>query len=457
MVAYGAAADRAPSVKVSYLTSSQYGGVVLHFFQTVEAVAQRIDNVHRQRRTFALVDPSDYSSDVHSGVTRCVAVSKIEQVSLPSDQVKVLHGPFTEFDVLCQGSSMLDFIRTIGALYSPHVPGNKMILLRLDAGADLDAQEKAVRCVVYNGQLPAAAAPAPQLPVEQPAGPATPNPKQGLVKSGDPEPLIAPQRLPAQPQPQPPRVFAPGKQQHSAAGGVPAPPPVSYAQLTDASPLREAPPDQPQSVTHVQLPVPQQPAPALAAGGDDLRARLEQLEQQLEIRTQSQKLTEDALNKEIVHLRGEIHNANVQTGGRGAWGMPEEPPQPSTARAPGTRQAAPPPGPPPSWLEPVRGSTQRGGAVQGTGDAGMARSDSLFNHPVPTNAPSGGVFNTASMVQRALPASHPYLPHSQGASVGRNPPPGHAAQYPNTSYSHPPGQGHAQPQPQPPRDSIWGF
>eukprot|EP01059_Diplonema_ambulator_P020393 TRINITY_DN34170_c0_g1_i1.p1 TRINITY_DN34170_c0_g1~~TRINITY_DN34170_c0_g1_i1.p1 ORF type:complete len:407 (+),score=93.29 TRINITY_DN34170_c0_g1_i1:47-1222(+) len=162
------------SVKVSYLTSSQYNGLVMHYFQTVESVAQRIDNVHRQRRTFAIVDPHDYSSDIHLGVTRCVMVSKIEEITLPTSEMKVLLGPFTEFDVLCQGSSMLDFIRTIGALYSPNAPGNKMILLQLQEGQQ---QQKSVRCTLYTGDIQAVVprnAPSVHRAPSQPAPPPPP-------------------------------------------------------------------------------------------------------------------------------------------------------------------------------------------------------------------------------------------------------------------------------------------
>eukprot|EP00754_Rhynchopus_humris_P003579 Rhum_TRINITY_DN11885_c1_g1::Rhum_TRINITY_DN11885_c1_g1_i1::g.47600::m.47600 len=165
-------ANTKDAVKVSYLVSSQFAGAVVHFFQTVESAQQGIDNVHRQRRTFGLVDQYDYSADIHTGVTRCVMVSKIEEVSLPSRDMRVLLGPFTEFDVLCQGSSMLDFIRTVGALYSPHAPGNPMILLQLEdkhqkALYSNSSQStppavpmKSVRCRVFRGKLGGDAAPA---------------------------------------------------------------------------------------------------------------------------------------------------------------------------------------------------------------------------------------------------------------------------------------------------------
>ncbi|KAJ9461731.1 hypothetical protein DIPPA_19470 [Diplonema papillatum] len=134
------------TVKVSYLTSSQFNSTVIHFFQTVDNLARSIDNVHRQRRTFAIADDRDYSSDIHVGVTRCVMISKIEEVSLSEDAMRALLGPFTEFDVLCQGSSLLDFIRTVGALYSPHAPGAKLVLLALD---DAQQQMRSVRCHLY--------------------------------------------------------------------------------------------------------------------------------------------------------------------------------------------------------------------------------------------------------------------------------------------------------------------
>eukprot|EP00756_Hemistasia_phaeocysticola_P054695 Hpha_TRINITY_DN30607_c0_g1::TRINITY_DN30607_c0_g1_i1::g.18268::m.18268 len=156
------------AVRVSYLTSSQYRGKVLHFFQTAETGAMRIDNVHRQKRIFALVEVGEFGADLHGGVARCVGVSKIEEITLTPSEMKTLLGPFTEFDVICQGSSMLDFIRTIGALYCPSVAGNQMTLLEIDPSAPSAHRHTTVQCRVFHHPPPNPAAAVSEPPGSPP-------------------------------------------------------------------------------------------------------------------------------------------------------------------------------------------------------------------------------------------------------------------------------------------------
>eukprot|EP01062_Namystynia_karyoxenos_P005935 TRINITY_DN12062_c1_g5_i1.p1 TRINITY_DN12062_c1_g5~~TRINITY_DN12062_c1_g5_i1.p1 ORF type:complete len:412 (+),score=122.70 TRINITY_DN12062_c1_g5_i1:87-1322(+) len=265
----GEGAAVADTVPVSYLTSSQYYGAVLHFFQTVENAAMRIDNVHKQKRIFAIVDLDDNGGDLHRGVARCVSISKFQEVTLPEDELRVLLGPFTEFDVICQGSSMLDFIRTIGALYSPQAQGNQMALLRLDEGPQ---QQRAARCRLFRGAL----------------APPRPGPPPGAARS--------PSRSAARPPP--PSAADPRAAGSDAPWPRPASPPPA-SDPADWSPGNSGGGRQPQQ---------QQPV------NEALRLRCLELGRQLDAQARSQQLTELALKREILQVRSELERVQGPAG-----------------------------------------------------------------------------------------------------------------------------------------------
>ena len=419
------------AVKVCYLTSSQHQGAVVHFYQTVEAAQQGIDNVHRQRRTFGLVDPYDYSADIHVGVTRCVMVSKIEEITLPPSEMRVLLGPFTEFDVLCQGSSMLDFIRTIGALYSPQAPGNPMILLQVDdrqqkyfynGKNSSSATLKSVRCNVFKGRLESL------------------RPKKAKVE----------EEFRFQ-QPAPP---------------VGAPPPQTQQ-------------------TH-QAANQQGWAKQQAQQQDDLRMQVQHLQEELHTKGRGHDISETEMRREIVALREELRKAaspprveqpsplfaanpppqqqqpHQQPQQNALWAQPQA--QPIQTQPP------PPSGPPPVWLEPYKlPQTNRaplfdsGGG--GGGGGGVAK-------PMDSGGPQfllgGSAMNTPGAEMRHVSPFN----HSRGGgggvgSASGNAPPGQVLQGQYTV------QQQQQPHPQQPQPqtgpapiypgtpqtpgSIWGF
>eukprot|EP01060_Flectonema_neradi_P030063 TRINITY_DN4295_c0_g1_i1.p1 TRINITY_DN4295_c0_g1~~TRINITY_DN4295_c0_g1_i1.p1 ORF type:complete len:399 (+),score=71.50 TRINITY_DN4295_c0_g1_i1:46-1197(+) len=318
-------------VKVGYLTSSQYKGRVLHFFQTIEVVEQRIDLVHRQRRVFAIVDDFDYEKDVHAGVTRCIALSRVEELKLPQNEMKALLGPFTEFDVLIQGSCILDFIRTIGALYSPNVSGNQMLLLEID-----EMTSKTVKCHLYTKDISGGR-------------------QQGSGK-------LIQQQLPAlQDRPS------------AASGGL-----GHIDEFVDdlvLHPSLKSAVSRPGSLP----PHPEMPASMSGVGSvsrnesGELKNRIRELEMELSQATRGHKQTEDMLKSEINSLRADITNAVRQ--------------QQQQQQQPVAQMQPPPPaGGPPMWLQPHHD----GADAQSQSGGRIMNSAGLFNTPTQIPPPATG-------------------------------------------------------------------
>ena len=315
------------TVKVGYLTSSQYRGTVLHFFQTIEVVEQRIDLVHRQRRVFAIVDDFDYEKDVHAGVTRCISLSRVEELKLPQNEMKALLGPFTEFDVLIQGSCILDFIRTIGALYSPNVSGNQMLLLEID-----EMTSKTVKCHLYTRDIG--------------------------NKQHNQQVKIAQQQLPAL-----------QDRQLGSSSGLHV---DEYVDDLVMHPSMKSIASRPAS--HLPPP-PEPPASFVGSVGrnesGELKGRIRELEMELSQATRGHKQTEDMLKGEINNLRVEITSAMRQQ----QQGQPVAQMQP-----------APPAGGPPMWLQPhhdnIDNQSQSGGRIMS--------SAGLFNTPSSSVPPPAG-------------------------------------------------------------------
>ena len=366
-------ANTKDAVKVSYLVSSQFAGAVVHFFQTVESAQQGIDNVHRQRRTFGLVDLYDYSADIHTGVTRCVMVSKIEEVSLPSRDMRVLLGPFTEFDVLCQGSSMLDFIRTVGALYSPHAPGNPMILLQLEdkhqkALYSNSSQStppavpmKSVRCRVFRGKLggadaaPAAAAPLAAASAEPAAAahhthqPAPSSSSQQQEHEQEQQPQQLQQPPPPPPLgPPPPQASQQQQQQRPPPHGLDTVPTLPPGPPADIFSSRLEGGDSTSVVEAAAAAYGARTAGATGpAGQHDLRMKVMRLEEELQLKARREAQSEDSLRREVVSLRDELRRLSPQQQ------QQQRQLAPPHAQPPQHQQPNPPPpaGPPPVWLE----------------------------------------------------------------------------------------------------------
>jgi len=123
------------TLRVSYLSSTSYSTtlVVLHFFQVAEQTQNSNNNRPSQKRLLLLVDPPTYKSDIDTAITRCVMISKIEEMVIQREHLTSLTTPFCAYDVLLQHYSLLDFIRMIGAIYRPtHPPSLNIPLFELE-------------------------------------------------------------------------------------------------------------------------------------------------------------------------------------------------------------------------------------------------------------------------------------------------------------------------------------
>eukprot|EP00759_Apiculatamorpha_spiralis_P031631 PhF_6_TR3351/c0_g1_i1/m.4748 len=134
-------------MNVGYLTSSQYYGMLVHFFQTKESVSNIVQgfeangsatDVPSQKRILGLVDNThDVSkiNDLSVLTNRCVMMSRIEVLKFEKDvdyrTIRTALNVATEYDVLAQGATLLDFVRVVGAIFSLNSRGPKMVLVSL--------------------------------------------------------------------------------------------------------------------------------------------------------------------------------------------------------------------------------------------------------------------------------------------------------------------------------------
>eukprot|EP01059_Diplonema_ambulator_P025952 TRINITY_DN43091_c0_g1_i1.p1 TRINITY_DN43091_c0_g1~~TRINITY_DN43091_c0_g1_i1.p1 ORF type:complete len:371 (+),score=89.15 TRINITY_DN43091_c0_g1_i1:31-1113(+) len=127
-------------LSVEYLTSSNHtaAGCALHFFMVKEQ--GRRAGGKPAKRMMALVDRQTFLAEVDTAINRCVSISKIEVMCLYEEHLRPLTGPLTQYDVLLQGSTMLDFIRTIGSVFKPNDPANPCPMYELEENQPLAAR-----------------------------------------------------------------------------------------------------------------------------------------------------------------------------------------------------------------------------------------------------------------------------------------------------------------------------
>eukprot|EP01064_Diplonema_japonicum_P038461 TRINITY_DN9347_c0_g1_i1.p1 TRINITY_DN9347_c0_g1~~TRINITY_DN9347_c0_g1_i1.p1 ORF type:complete len:348 (+),score=62.19 TRINITY_DN9347_c0_g1_i1:43-1086(+) len=125
---------------VEYLTSSNHtaAGCALHFFMVVEQ--GRRAGGKPSKRMIVLVDRPTFLAEVDTAIHRCVTMSKIETMCLYEEHLRPMTGPLTQYDVLLQGSVMLDFIRTIGSVFKPNDPANPCPMYELEENQPLSAR-----------------------------------------------------------------------------------------------------------------------------------------------------------------------------------------------------------------------------------------------------------------------------------------------------------------------------
>eukprot|EP00756_Hemistasia_phaeocysticola_P018864 Hpha_TRINITY_DN15624_c4_g8::TRINITY_DN15624_c4_g8_i1::g.99252::m.99252 len=128
------------ALKVQYLTSSSHtaAGAALHFFMVVEQGVRA--GGKPQKRIVVLVDRPTFLAELDTAINRCVMVSKIEHMCLFEEDLRPLTGPLTQYDVLLQMSSMLDFIRTIGSIFKPNDPLNPSTMFELEENQPIAAR-----------------------------------------------------------------------------------------------------------------------------------------------------------------------------------------------------------------------------------------------------------------------------------------------------------------------------
>eukprot|EP01065_Artemidia_motanka_P011263 TRINITY_DN16051_c0_g1_i1.p1 TRINITY_DN16051_c0_g1~~TRINITY_DN16051_c0_g1_i1.p1 ORF type:complete len:398 (+),score=127.67 TRINITY_DN16051_c0_g1_i1:56-1195(+) len=118
------------ALRVTYLTSGSHSSTssVLHFFQVTEQTTRP----RPQKRIVVLVDRATYAAELDTAINRCVLVSQIEEMCLYEEHLRPLTEALTQYDALRQMSSMLDFIRTIPAVFKPNDPRNPVTMFELD-------------------------------------------------------------------------------------------------------------------------------------------------------------------------------------------------------------------------------------------------------------------------------------------------------------------------------------
>ena len=91
-----------------------------HFFLVSENESRLPPGKKPQKRLAILADRTTYQSDLDVAISRCVMFSQVTELSVLEEHLAPLIGPFSEFDILVQQSSTVDFIRTIAAVFKPN-------------------------------------------------------------------------------------------------------------------------------------------------------------------------------------------------------------------------------------------------------------------------------------------------------------------------------------------------
>eukprot|EP00759_Apiculatamorpha_spiralis_P007534 PhF_6_TR1469/c0_g1_i1/m.2646 len=143
---------RSANLRVSYLTSGQYNGHILHYFQCQEVrpPPPNSNNVVLVRRVFALADEPQFFSDPVRSAQRCVQVSQVQEAVITFDSV-LFPQRLSDYDVMCQNTPTLDFTRIIAAAFTiPRSPDDtkQMIILHLDSDVG-----SVIRCRPVNPQV----------------------------------------------------------------------------------------------------------------------------------------------------------------------------------------------------------------------------------------------------------------------------------------------------------------
>lgn len=107
---------------VTYLTSCGVSTAhcVAHFYLVAENEARLPPGKNPQKRLALIADRPTFQSDMDVSVSRCVSFSQITEISVQEDHLGPLIGPFSEYDILLQQSSIVDFIRTVSAVFKPN-------------------------------------------------------------------------------------------------------------------------------------------------------------------------------------------------------------------------------------------------------------------------------------------------------------------------------------------------
>eukprot|EP01061_Rhynchopus_euleeides_P023867 TRINITY_DN3868_c0_g2_i1.p1 TRINITY_DN3868_c0_g2~~TRINITY_DN3868_c0_g2_i1.p1 ORF type:complete len:361 (+),score=93.35 TRINITY_DN3868_c0_g2_i1:118-1083(+) len=129
-------------IKVAYLCAGSHtaAGCALHFFQVTEKNKKVGLNGRPSRRMLVLVDRQSFLSDVDAALSRSVMISKIELMYMFEEDMRLLSGPMTPYDMLLQGSALLDFIRTVGAIFKPNDPAAPVPMFELEENQPIAAR-----------------------------------------------------------------------------------------------------------------------------------------------------------------------------------------------------------------------------------------------------------------------------------------------------------------------------
>eukprot|EP01060_Flectonema_neradi_P026859 TRINITY_DN362_c13_g1_i1.p1 TRINITY_DN362_c13_g1~~TRINITY_DN362_c13_g1_i1.p1 ORF type:complete len:322 (+),score=63.77 TRINITY_DN362_c13_g1_i1:97-1062(+) len=119
-------------LKVQFVASSSHtaAGCAIHFFQAT-GQGQRAGG-KPSKKLLCLVDRKTFLADVETAVNRCVMISKIEMMAMYQEDARPLMEAMTQYEIILQRGTYLDFVRTIGAIFKPGDPGNPTPMYELE-------------------------------------------------------------------------------------------------------------------------------------------------------------------------------------------------------------------------------------------------------------------------------------------------------------------------------------
>ena len=87
-----------------------------------------------------LVDKQSFLADIDAALSRSVMISKVELMYMFEEDMRLLAGPMTPYDMLLQGAQVLDFIRTVGAIFKPNDPSSPVPMFELEENQPIAAR-----------------------------------------------------------------------------------------------------------------------------------------------------------------------------------------------------------------------------------------------------------------------------------------------------------------------------